>query len=155
MSSPAELIDAYLAGPRLLRDTVAGMSREQLLARPVDGKWSTLEVVCHIADFEPVTADRIKRIISHDRPTLLGADENLFAATLAYHDRDLAEELAVIEATRAQLARILRAMPAETFQQVGMHSERGEVSVQKLLQLAIDHIPHHLTFIEEKRNALR
>ena len=37
-----DLIDDYLAGPQLLRQAVAGMSPEQLLARPVRGKWSTL-----------------------------------------------------------------------------------------------------------------
>src|SRR5690348_14567988 len=83
MSSLAALIDNYLAGPRQLRQAVAGLSREQLLARPVPGKWSTLEVVCHLADFDPIIADRMKRVIAEDRPQLLGADEQRFAAALA------------------------------------------------------------------------
>ena len=41
-------IDDYLAGPTLLRQKVAGMTREQLIARPIPGKWSTLEVICHL-----------------------------------------------------------------------------------------------------------
>src|ERR1700747_1321906 len=93
MSSPAAPIDNYLAGPRTLRQAVAGMSREQLLARPVPGKWSTMEVVCHLAAFETIGADRMKRIIAEDKPTLLGADEQRLAAALSYHDRDLEEEL--------------------------------------------------------------
>ena len=43
MPSLAELIDNYLAGPRNLRSAVAGLTRDQLLARPIPGKWSTLE----------------------------------------------------------------------------------------------------------------
>lgn len=148
------LIESYLAGPRDLRKAVAGMTREQLVARPVAGKWSTLEVVCHLADFEPILADRIKRVISHERPTLLGADENLFAAHLAYHERDIEEELAIIEQTRAQLARILRTLPESALQRVGVHSERGELSLERLLGIASKHIPHHLTFLLEKRKAL-
>ena len=36
-------------------------------------------VVCHIADFEPVLVERMKRIIAlGDTPLLLAADENLF-----------------------------------------------------------------------------
>ena len=70
MSQPFfQLIDSYLAGARTLRQAVAGMSREQLRARPIPGKWSTLEVVCHLADFEPVFADRMKRVIALDRPS--------------------------------------------------------------------------------------
>ena len=56
-----QLIDTYTSGPLQLRRYVAGMTRDQLLARPVAGKWSTLEVVAHISDFEPILADRIKR----------------------------------------------------------------------------------------------
>src|SRR5947208_11913785 len=112
MASSAQLIEEYLAGPPALGKAVTGMSREQLLARPVPGKWSTLEVVCHLADFDPILADRMKRVIAEDKPTLIGADENRFAAALAYHDRDLEEELTVVEQTRRQMARILRRLPA-------------------------------------------
>src|SRR5262249_54125926 len=148
------LIEKYLAGPRQLRSAVAGLTREQVLARPVPGKWSTLEVVCHLADFDPIHADRMKRVISHDRPSLLGADENLFAQVLVYQQRDLEEELTIIETTRSQMARILRSLPPEAAQRKGVHNERGELTLERLLATTVNHIPHHLTFIQEKRRAL-
>ena len=58
----------------MLREAVAGMSQEQLIARPIPGKWSTLEVICHLADFEIVYADRIKRVIAENEPILFGGD---------------------------------------------------------------------------------
>jgi hypothetical protein len=148
------LLGDYLVGPRALREAVAGMTRDQLVARPIAGKWSTLEVVCHLADFEPIMADRMKRVITHDRPTLLGANEDLFAAGLAYHERDLEEELRLIETTRSQMGRILGALPPEAMRRVGVHNERGELTLERLLQTAVNHIPHHLKFIAEKRKAL-
>jgi uncharacterized damage-inducible protein DinB len=149
-----ELIDAYLAGRQTLRQAVAGMSREQALARPVAGKWSTLEVVCHLCDFEPVYADRMKRVIAEERPTLLGADQDKFAAALAYQARDLAEELAIIDNTRSQFGRILRTLPADALKRVGVHNERGPLTLEQLLGSAINHINHHVKFIHEKRRAL-
>jgi uncharacterized damage-inducible protein DinB len=154
MSEHATLIDNYLAGIQTLRRAVAGMSREQLLARPVAGKWSTLEVVCHLCDFEPVYADRMKRVIAEDRPQLIGADEKRFAAALAYHDRDLEEELALMEQTRRQMGRILRTLPDEAFRRVGVHNERGPVTLEQLLTTITNHITHHAKFILEKRQAL-
>ena len=53
----ADLISAYERGVEELRLAVAGMTVEQLRSRPVAGKWSTLEVVCHIADCEQFFAD--------------------------------------------------------------------------------------------------
>jgi len=148
------LIDDYLAGPQLLRQAVAGMSREQLLARPIPGKWSTLEVICHLADFEIVGADRIKRVIAENEPTLFGGDENLFAARLAYHERDAEEELLLIETIRKQVARILRTLKPEDFQRRGIHSEAGPLTLEGFVQRSIKHIPHHVRFIDEKRKAL-
>src|SRR3954452_19122568 len=133
MTALPALLDAYLAGPKQLRQAVAGMSREQLLARPVAGKMSTLEVVCHIVDFDPVYAERMKRAIALDRPTLLGADENCFLKALAYHERDLEEDLAILEPPRSQMARILRAQPADAYRRVGVHSERGEMTIEQML----------------------
>jgi uncharacterized damage-inducible protein DinB len=154
MPSLPQLIESYLAGPQSLRQAVKGMSREQVLARPVPGKWSTLEVVCHLADFDPIIADRMKRVIAEEKPTLLGADEKRFAAALRYHDRDLEEELTIIDRTRSQMARILRQLPAEALQRTGHHNERGPLTLEQLLTTATNHIPHHVKFIVEKRKAL-
>src|SRR5438270_12519236 len=109
------LINDYAGGPQALREAVRGMTREQILARPVAGKWSTLEVVCHIADFEIVGADRIKRVIAEEKPTLPDGDEKRFAARLSYHQRDLEEELHLIRAVRAQVTRILRTLSDDDF----------------------------------------
>ncbi len=154
MATLAQMIEEYLAGPAAVRKAVAGMSAEQVRARPVAGKWSALEVVCHLADFDPIMADRMKRIIAEDRPLLIGADENRFAAALAYHDRDLEEELTILDKTRSQLGRILRTLAADALQRVGIHNERGPLTLEQLLAGASTHILHHLGFVKEKRRVL-
>ena len=148
------LLEQYLAGPNLLRRAIAGMSKKQLLARPIPGKWSIQEVVCHLADYEPIYADRMKRVIALDEPELLKGDPKLFAPRLAYDHRDLEEELALIELTRKQMSRILRTLTPEGFQRKGGHSRDGLLTLEVLLQRITDHIPHHIRFIEEKRRAL-
>jgi hypothetical protein len=149
-----QLVDEYLAGPSLLRRAVAGLSPEQLRARPIPGKWSTLEVVCHLSDFEAVYADRMKRVIAEQQPPLRSGDPDLFAASLAYQSRDLDEELTLIETTRRQMARILRTVPPQTFQRTGIHSSDDPITLETLLRRITGHIPHHLRFIEQKRKAL-
>ncbi len=149
------MIETYLYGAKQLREGVAGLSSEEVKLRPIPGKWSTLEVVCHLADFEIVFADRIKRVIAENEPSLPGGDENLFAARLAYHDRDLEGELSLIEAVRKQVAAILRTLPPEDYQRRGMHAEAGPLTLETLVQRATGHIAHHLKFIVEKKQALR
>lgn len=149
------LIDEYLAGPGLLRQAIAGMTMAQLDAAPVPGKWSTRQVICHIADFEPVYADRMKRVVAEDEPTMFGGDPDLFAARLAYQQRDLEVELALIETVRKHVASVLRTLPAEAFERRGIHSEAGPVTLEALLRGITNHIPHHIQFIREKRQALQ
>ena len=148
------LIEEYLIGPGLLRRAVAGMTRDQLFARPISGKWTTQEVVCHLADYEPIYADRMKRVIALNEPELLKGDPGLFATRLAYDQRSVEEELALIEITRNQMARILRALKPEGFQRQGCHSRDGALTLEVLLQRITAHIPHHLRFIEAKRRAM-
>ena len=150
----ADLIRGYCAGPHMLRAAVAGMTAEQLDARPIPGKWSTKQVICHIADFEPVYVDRMKRVIAEHEPTLLSGDPDLFAARLAYDQRDVAVELDFIEAARKHMEPILRSLRPEDFLRKGNHSEAGPITLEKLLTNITNHIPHHVKFIDEKRAAL-
>lgn len=126
-------IDQYATGPEQLRQAVAGMTEAQLDAAPIPGKWSTRQVVCHIADFEPVYADRMKRVIAEIEPAFFGGDPDLFAARLAYGQRDVEEELRLIEVVRSQLARILRKLTDGDFQRIGHHAEDGSLTLETLL----------------------
>lgn len=149
-----DLIDEYAAGPQKLRDTIAGMTGQQIDAAPIPGKWSTRQIICHLADFEPVYADRIKHVIAEDQPTFAGGFHQLFAEHLVYDQRDIQEELRLIEAVRAHMARILRALPPEAFERTGIHSVDGSMTMRSLLERITSHIPHHAQFIEDKKRAL-
>ena len=148
------VIEAYLAGPRDLRAAVGGLSREQLVARPVPGKWSILEVVCHLADTDANIAHRIKRVLSEERPTFERVRPDLMQAALAYHAREAEEELTAFEVTRLQIGRILSASPPEAWERTGVVGDRGERTVAQMVSGAVEHLAHHLKFIVEKRQAL-
>src|SRR5262249_21246514 len=127
---------------------------EATLVRPVPGKWSTLEVVCHICDSEQFFADRIKRTLALNRPLLIAADPQPYPEAVRYHDRDLAEELALVTLTRSQMARVLKHVPHEAWRRTAVHTEGGLVTLRQLILHATRHLRHHIGFIEEKRQAL-
>ena len=149
-----ELVKIYAKGSHLLRETVSGMSDEDLKARPVPGRWSTLEVICHLADTESVYAERMKRVIAEDEPPLRGMDPDCWLPRLAYHDRNAEEEIRLIELTRNQMGRILRSLNESDFQRTGHHSEDGPMTLEELLRRITGHMLHHLKFVSEKLAAL-
>jgi uncharacterized damage-inducible protein DinB len=151
---PPQLIQEYEKGSNLLRAAVADMTRDELLARPVAGKWSTLEVVCHVCDSEQFFADRMKRTLAMNRPLLVSADGWLYPEAVRYHDRVLEEELALVALTRRQVARVLKLVTAEAWERTAVHTEGGLVTLRQLVLHATRHLTHHVAFIEEKRQAL-
>jgi uncharacterized damage-inducible protein DinB len=152
---PAAILARYELGIGDLLDAVNGMTAEQVLARPIAGKWSVIEVVGHLADTEVFFTDRIVRTIAMDRPPLVSADEDAYIARLKYQQFDLTEQLSLFTSLRRHAARILRMQPDDAWQRVGVHSERGDLTLRQLVLQPIRHLAHHLPFIAQKRAALR
>jgi uncharacterized damage-inducible protein DinB len=153
-----DILDAYLAGPDELRAAFDGMTRDQLLARPVEGKWSAMEVLCHLVDSDLSIAMRIRAALKSDRPRLPAATLDEMTAKLGVDARDAAEELTCFETIRSQTARIVRSFPeAALDREVILVKAGGEEvtwSVRKAITLITGHVKHHLAFVGEKRQAL-
>lgn len=150
-----DLIATYLAGPELLYSAVEDLTDDQLDQHPIEGQWSIREVICHLADFEPIYADRMKRVIVENEPRFGGADPSAFAARLGYRVRSVETEITLIRAVRRQMADILNSLPDDAFTRTGIHPRDGALSLAVLLSRITNHIPHHLQFLAAKRRALR
>ena len=147
-------LDGYLSGPGMLRAAVTGLSREQMISRPITGRWSVLEVVCHLVDTDANIAHRIKQVLSEERPAFERVKPERMLAALAYHDRDVEDELGIFDLTRRQIGRILRASPLEARERAGVVGDRGDRTVGQMIHGAVEHLAHHLGFVIEKRRAL-
>jgi uncharacterized damage-inducible protein DinB len=149
-----QLIEEYVAcGPRL-RHAVAGLSPEELTARPGPGDWSILELVIHLTDSDSIAIDRMKRMLIEDDPPLLYADETAYVRKLASHEQSLEDALTLFEVGRRQFARVLRAVPDEAFERRGIHNRRGVLTVGGSVKDYIEHVDHHLGFLAGKRARL-
>jgi hypothetical protein len=153
-ASTAELIERYLAGTAMLRASIEGMSPEHLAARPIAGKMTSCEVVCHVVDADQFMADRMKRTIATERPLLMGVESVDYLVPLHYADRDLDLDLRLLELTREQMAEDLRRLWAEAWERDAVHSENGLVTLRGLLLHTIRHLERHVAAIDEKRAAL-
>ena len=127
------------------------------MARPVPGKWSAMEVLCHLVDTDFSTAFRIRMTLTSISPRLTAASLVERSTILGAETRDPAEELVLFQAVRAQTARILRSLPANALDRQAVLVKPGnEVTrtVRQFLTGITEHVMHHLTFVEEKRTAL-
>lgn len=148
------LIEQYEKGGDDLRMAVRGLAREDLLAFPVPGTWSIQQIVIHLMDSDLILADRMKRIIAEDNPTLIGFDESRFAQALHYEDQSIEEAVTVFDLNRRNFARVLKKLPDDAFARVGTHNERGPMKLVDLLTGSVKHLKHHVKFIVDKREKL-
>ena len=148
------LIETYAAGGKALRESVQGLSQEQLTAFPIAGTWSTQQIVVHLQDSDAVAVERMKRIAAMDNPLMLGYDEQAFIRRLAPEAQPVAEVIDLFDLNRRLWSITLLGLPEEAFERTGIHSERGRVSLAELVKDYIRHLEHHLAFIHRKRRML-
>ncbi|MGB7158237.1 MAG: DinB family protein [Tepidisphaeraceae bacterium] len=150
-----ELIEHFEGGGEKIALAIRGLTRDDLTSvPPADanvGRWSIQQVVIHCMDSDLVSVDRLKRMIAEDDPTLIGYDENKFAANLFYDDQDAEQAVAIIDANRKLFTNVLRKLPDSAWMRPGQHNERGELTVGGYLKSTVDHLEHHLKFIHAKR----
>ncbi len=128
---------------------------DETLRRPeAPGKWSCIEVIQHLADSEIVYGFRGRMVLSEDRPALQGFDQDRWAARFHYAGapRDLA--LRQLGGLRGANLRLWRSLAPEQLQRVGMHSERGPESVDRMLRLMAAHDLVHRRQIERILSAV-
>lgn len=72
--------------------------------------------------------------LSISEATVFGGDPDAFAARLAYDQRNIEEELQMIDSIRRHVARILPTLPAaDAFQRKVIHSAAGPLRLEQLL----------------------
>src|SRR5436309_13646995 len=105
-------------------------------------------------DSDLIGADRMKRIIAEENPTLLGYDESKFVAGLFYDEQPAEEAVEIFQRNRKMFARVLRKLPDSAFDRKGTHNERGVVTLGQQVKGYIQHLDHHLKFLIDKREKL-
>jgi hypothetical protein len=140
--------------PAKLKRAIARLTPRQMGRPEAPEKWSVKQVIQHLADSELVWGWRLRLVLSHDRPTITGYDQDAWAARLGYDSVDVKRALEDFMVLRAANLRLLkRATPAD-LNRVGVHSERGEESVSHWLKLYAGHDILHLNQIERIKKAI-
>lgn len=150
----SSIIDQYEQGGAMLRQAVSGLSREHLLATPVPGTWSIQQIVLHLMDADLIWTARMKQIVAEDNPSIAPYDESKFAANLTPEAQSAEEAVTIFDLNRRQFARVLRRLPESAWARTGRHAERGTITLAQSLTWTTEHVPHHLAFLQTKRQLL-
>jgi hypothetical protein len=133
--------------PTAVRELV-GVDSPRLAQREAPGKWSVRQVLAHLADSELVGGWRFRMILAHERPPIQGYDQDAWANGLWYDEAPAELSLNVFSSLRQSNLRLLKRATPQQRKRVGVHSERGEESLEHLVKLYAAHDLLHLRQIE-------
>ena len=138
-----------------LEKVVSRLNKKQLRRRPGKDKWSIAEILAHLADAELVAGWRLRMILSSDGTPIQAFDQDSWAATFRYADRDPKQSLKMFRVLRSNNLDLLEAVPRKLWNNHGLHAERGEETVSQILRLYAGHDLNHLKQIEQIVKAAR
>jgi len=135
--------EALEASPKKLAELTRKLDDAVLRRKPAPGKWSALEVVCHLRDLERLWADRMVKAAFSDQPAFYLPDVDALAEKNGYNTQDLTAALKEFARLRADTVCLLRALPASQWKRTGMHPKRGEISIERMVEIMIGHDRGH------------
>jgi isopentenyldiphosphate isomerase len=146
------LVQRYKEGYARVAEALTGAGDADLDRRPAPGKWTSREIVHHLADSEMTSAIRLRRLLAEDGASIVGYDQEEFARRLHY-DRPIAASLAAFRAARESTAEILDGMSEAEWSREGTHSESGRYTVLDWLRIYAEHAHQHADQIRRARAA--
>jgi hypothetical protein len=128
-----------------------GLDADDVRRAEGEGKWSILDVICHLADTEWVQGWRIRRVLTEDRPVLEPMDQDVWAERLGYGETQLEDALDQLRALRVANLHLIGRLTPEDLERVCHHPERGDESLRTILRLVAGHDGVHLDQIARIR----
>ncbi len=122
---------------------------------PEPTEWSVVQCIAHITDAEIVVSGRYRWILSHDRPPLMGYDQDRWVDELHRPPGSPEELLALFEPLRAANVALWYRTPDDRKDRVGIHAERGPESYDLTFRLIAGHDRFHLAQAERALGAVR
>lgn len=145
------LIDAIEAHPGNMRAAVEGLTDEQLDTPYREGGWTARQVVHHVVDSHLNAYVRFKLAVTEDDADIRSYDEGAWAELPDGKLAPVEGSLAILDALHARWVSFLRALSASDFTRTLRYPERGEVTVDHLLEIYGWHAPHHEAHITSLR----
>ncbi|MEF2967442.1 putative metal-dependent hydrolase [Paenibacillus sp. M1] len=129
--------------PKVLRETLQGLSAEQLSTPYRPGGWTVQQVVHHLADNDMNAYLRFKKALTEENPTAGSYREDLWAELSDYREVPIETSLVLIEALRDRFVALLRSLPLSGFQRTFTSPTRGAMSLDVATQRFAWHGRHH------------
>jgi hypothetical protein len=137
------------ATAKTLSKLLKGVPAAKLRKRPAPEKWSVGEILAHLADAEIIVAWRLRSILAAPGTPIQAYDQDALAAARNYAKHDPRLSLEVFRGIRDANLHLYKSLSKEQWKHHGMHAERGEETIERILLMMAGHDINHTKQIEQ------
>lgn len=112
------------------------------------GGWTARQVLHHLADSHMNAFVRMKLVLNEDHPTLKPYDQDQWAQSADARTAPVEDSLAILDGLHRRMVRLLESARETDWERSAFHPERGEITLEDLLEIYSGHGAHHLAQIE-------
>jgi hypothetical protein len=113
-----------------LERLIKGVPTSTLRKRPTADKWSASEIVAHLGDAEIVIGFRMRLILGAPGSPIAAYDQDSWVTSGHYEKRDPRKSVEQFSVVREANLALLKSLTAEQWKHYGMHSERGQETIE-------------------------
>jgi DinB superfamily len=123
---------------------IKGVSTSRLRKRPAPDKWSVSEILAHLADAEIVGGFRMRLILGAPGTPIAAFDQDSWLTSGHYDKRNPRKSVEQFRAVREANLALLKSLTPEQWKHYGMHSERGQETIEHIVRMFAGHDLNHL-----------
>jgi len=139
-----DAIKVQRASAAKLKKLTHGLASKELKWKPEPGKWSIAEIVAHLADAEIVASWRMRSVLASNGTPIQAFDQDVWASIFQYGKRDAGRSIELFRVLRENNLAMLKALPPESWDNYGMHAERGKETIAHLARMFAGHDTNHI-----------
>jgi len=136
------------ATAKKLERFIKSVPTARLRKRPAPDKWSVSEIVAHLADAEIVGGFRMRLILGAPGTPIAAFDQDSWVTSGHYEKRDPHKSVAQFRVVREADLALLKSLTPAQWKHYGMHSERGQETIEQIVRMFAGHDINHLRQIE-------
>jgi len=136
------------ATPKKLERLIESAPTPKLRKRPAADQWSVSEILAHLADAEIVIGFRMRLILGAPGSPIAAYDQDSWVTSGHYENRDPRKSIEQFRIDREANLALLKSLTPEQWKQYGMHSERGQETIEHIVRMTAGHDVNHLQQIE-------
>jgi len=129
---------------KTIASLIIKLNNRQIQQSPKNGKWSIHENIAHLAKYQPVFLDRIRKILTNDEPEFeayKAENDDEFEIYCAFTTYELLKKISI---DREIIYHLITHLPPDKLDRTGVHPKYGNLTVLEWTEFFLLHEAHHL-----------